>query len=218
MSSVQLINKDFRACQIPKGLVITDPPYNQGYKYNQYKDNLNQDDYINLLSQIPTPCVIIHYPEETINLLPKALNIPCQEVVSWFYSTRTRKQHRLISWWGCQPDFSKVREPYAPATLKDKRNQHKLKDGRSLKDYWEIPYVNNMNKEKTQHPCQIPEEIIRRIILITANPGDLIIDPFGGSGTTSKVANDLGFDTISYEMDETYFNIMSKRIFKNHSI
>ena len=67
----EIINRDFRDCIIPKGLTITDPPYNQGYSYNKYKDRISEEEYIKLLSKIPTPCVIIHYPEETINLLPK---------------------------------------------------------------------------------------------------------------------------------------------------
>lgn len=223
MSIVELINKDFRLCELPNGLTITDPPYNMGYKYNEYIDSLPEPEYINLLSKIPTPCVIIHYPEETINILPKAIRAKCEEVVSWTYSTRRKKQHRLISWWGCSPDFSKIKEPYAEATLKDKRNQHKLKDGRDLKDYWHIQFIKGggrprvdgapaVNKEKTDHPCQIPEEIIRRIILTTATPEQIIIDPFAGSGTTSKVAKELGFDTYSYEMDQKYFDIMKKRV------
>ena len=54
-------------------------------------------------------------------------------------------------------------------------------------------------------------EIINKIIRTTANEGDLIIDVFGGSGTTSKVADDLGFDTVSYDIDETYCEIMKDR-------
>jgi len=73
MSNVTLINDDFRNHIIPEGLVITDPPYNQGYGYNQYKDRMSEEQYIELLSKIPRPCVIIHYPEETINLLPKSV-------------------------------------------------------------------------------------------------------------------------------------------------
>lgn len=210
---IELINGNFTDYNIPNGIVITDPPYNQGYKYNSYKDSLGMEEYIKLLSKIPTPCVIIHYPEQTINLLPKCFNVDCEEVVSWTYSTRTKKHHRLISWWGCKPDFSLVKEPYADATIKDKRNQHKLKEGRDLKDVWNIPYVNNMNKEKTEHPCQIPEEVIKRIILTTVPKGTLIIDPFGGSGTTAKVAKDLDYDCLIYEIDKTYCEIIKKRIY-----
>jgi DNA modification methylase len=211
---IEIINKDFRDCDIPKGITITDPPYNQGYSYNQYRDRMSEEQYIELLSKIPTPCVIIHYPEETINLLPKAFKVKCEQVVCWVYNSNTGKQSRLISWWGCKPDFSKVRQPYK--NLKDKRIQQRIADGKEgakLYDWWEINQVKNVSKEKTEHPCQIPEEVIERIIKITAKEGDLIIDVFGGSGTTSKVANDLGYDTISYDVDNFYCEIMKKRVF-----
>lgn len=210
---VTIINKDFRKCILPEGLVITDPPYNQGYSYNSYKDKISEESYIELLSKIPKPCVVIHYPEETINLLPKALGIKCEQVVSWVYNSNTGKQSRLISWWGCRPDFRKVKQEYK--NLKDKRIQARIaagKTGAKLYDWWEINQVKNVSKEKTGHPCQIPEEIIRRIILTTANEGQTIIDPFGGSGTTAKVAEDLGFDSFIYEVDQKYVDIINNRL------
>jgi len=213
MIEAKVINGDYRIYNIPKGLVITDPPYNQGYKYNDYKDRLSEEEYIELLSEIPTPCVIIHYPEETINILPKAIKGKCEQVVCWVYNSNTGKQSRLISWWGCKPDFRKVRQPYK--NLNDKRIQKRISEGKTgakLYDWWEINQVKNVSKEKTEHPCQIPEELIRRIILTTANPNDIIIDVFGGSGTTSKVAKDLGFSSISYEIDSEYCEIIEKRV------
>jgi len=213
MIEAKVINGDYRIYNIPKGLVITDPPYNQGYKYNDYKDRLSEEEYIELLSEIPTPCVIIHYPEETINILPKAIKGKCEQVVCWVYNSNTGKQSRLISWWGCKPDFRKVRQPYK--NLNDKRIQKRISEGKTgakLYDWWEINQVKNVSKEKTEHPCQIPEELIRRIILTTANPNDVIIDVFGGSGTTAKVAKDLGFSSISYEIDSEYCEIIEKRV------
>lgn len=213
---VEIINKDFRECDIPKGIVITDPPYNQGYAYNEYKDSMTEEDYIELLSKIPTPCVIIHYPEETINLLPKALKIKCEQVVCWVYNSNTGKQSRLISWWGCKPDFRKVKQEYK--NLKDKRIQQRIAEGKTgakLYDWWEINQVKNVSKEKTEHPCQIPEEVIKNIILTTVPIGETVIDVFGGSGTTSKVAKDLGYDSISYEIDSKYCEIIEKRTSQN---
>lgn len=210
---VEIINKDFRQCEIPKGLVITDPPYNQGCMYNEYKDNLSEDDYIELLSKIPMPCVIIHYPEDTINILPKAFKIKCEQIVCWVYNSNTGKQSRLISWWGCKPDFRKVRQPYK--NLNDKRIQERIANGKpdsKIYDWWNINQVKNVSEEKTEHPCQIPEELISRIIRITASPGDIIIDPFAGSGTTAVVANQLGYDTVNYEIDESYCKIAQQRL------
>jgi len=57
MAKFENINKDFRECELPKGLVITDPPYNQGYAYNEYRDRMSEEDYIALLAKIPSPCV-----------------------------------------------------------------------------------------------------------------------------------------------------------------
>lgn len=214
--SVTIINKDFRECIIPDGLVVTDPPYNQGYSYNNYKDKISEDEYISLLSKIPTPCVIIHYPEETINILPKAILTKCEQVVCWVYNSNTGKQSRLISWWGCKPDFSKVRQPYK--NLNDKRIIKRISEGKTgskLYDWWEINQVKNVSKEKTAHPCQIPEEVISRIIKTTAKENDLIIDVFGGSGTTSTVAEKLGYDSISYEIDPEYCEIIQNRVSNN---
>ena len=213
MMETKVIRGDYRDYEIPKGLVITDPPYNQGYKYNDYKDRLSEEEYIELLSKIPTPCVIIHYPEETINILPKAIKGKCEQVVCWVYNSNTGKQSRLISWWGCKPDFRKVRQPYK--NLNDKRIQKRISEGKTgakLYDWWEINQVKNVSKEKTDHPCQIPEELIKRILLTTASPNDIIIDVFGGSGTTAKVAKDLGFSSISYEIDSEYCEIIEKRV------
>ena len=213
MVESKIINGDFRDYNIPKGLVITDPPYNQGYKYNDYKDKLSEEEYIELLSKIPAPCVIIHYPEETINLLPKAIKDKCEQVVCWVYNSNTGKQSRLISWWGCKPDFRKVTQPYK--NLNDNRIKKRISEGKTgakLYDWWEINQVKNVSKEKTEHPCQIPEEVIKRIILTTAKPDTLIIDVFAGSGTTSKVAKQLGYNNLNFEVDETYCDIIKQRI------
>lgn len=209
----EIINRDFRDCIIPKGLTITDPPYNQGYSYNKYKDRISEEEYIELLSKIPTPCVIIHYPEETINLLPKAIKEKCEQVVCWTYNSNTAKQSRLISWWGCKPDFNKVKQPYK--NLNDKRIKEAIakgKKGAKLYDWWNINQVKNVSKEKTQHPCQIPEEIINKIIRTTAKEDETIIDVFAGSGTTAYVAKRLGYDSISYEIDKKYCDIIKARV------
>ena len=209
---MKVINKYFRLCDIPKGITITDPPYNQGYAYNNYKDKLSKKDYIELLSKIPTPCVIIHYPEETINLLPKAIKENCEQVVCWVYNSNTGKQSRIISWWGCKPNFKKVTQPYK--NLNDKRIQKRIAEGKTgakLYDWWNINQVKNVSKEKTEHPCQIPEKVIENIILTTASKDDLIIDVFAGSGTTGIVAEKLGYKSIMYEIDRDYCKIIEKR-------
>lgn len=210
----QVICGDFRNYlkDLPPNCVfIFDPPYNQGYKYDEYNDSLPLEDYVELLAAVPAPRVTIHYPEQTISILSKVYD-DLKECVTWHYSTRLPKRFRLISWWGIKPDFRKVREPYSPVTLKDVRNQHKLKDGRAITDVWQIPYINNMNKEKTAHPCQIPLEVMERIVLTTCGPDSVVVDPFCGSGTTLVAAKKNGFQYIGFDISQNYCDISKNRL------
>src|SRR4030043_2150857 len=65
-------------------------------------------------------------------------------------------------------------------------------NGAKPQDVIEIPTTCNGMHEKTPHPTQKPEELLRKIVLASSNAGDLIVDPFLGSGTTAVVAEQLG--------------------------
>lgn len=73
--------------------------------------------------------------------------------------------------------------------------------------------------ENTEHPTQKPEKLIAKLILASSRPGDLVLDPFLGSGTTSVVAKKLGRDYIGIEREEKYCIIAEKRLAlaENHS-
>ncbi|HVQ56238.1 MAG TPA: DNA methyltransferase [Pyrinomonadaceae bacterium] len=71
--------------------------------------------------------------------------------------------------------------------------------------FWSMP-------ENTDHPTQKPEKLLAKIILASSNPGDLILDPFAGSGTTAVVAQKLGRRCIAVESDEKYCLIAQKRL------
>ena len=78
-------------------------------------------------------------------------------------------------------------------------------------DWWEINQVKNVSKEKTSHPCQIPEKLIENIILTTVAKDKKILDVFAGSGTTGIVAEKLGYNSTLYEIDDDYCEIIKKR-------
>jgi len=63
--------------------------------------------------------------------------------------------------------------------------------GAKPRDVIEAPILNNGMMEKTPHPTQKPEELLRKIILASSNPGDVVLDPFLGSGTTAVVSEQL---------------------------
>ena len=203
-----IINRDFRECidiDWEDALIVSDPPYNQNYHYNEYSDTLEQESYENLLIAAfkGRKAVIIHYPEESINLLPRLLG-RCQEVVSWVYPSNTRKQHRLVTWWNCKPDFTKLGQAYK--NPQDKRIAARIEQGKMarLYDWWEINQVKNVSKGNNPHPCPIPYELAYRLIAITSMQNDTIIDPFAGSGTIIKAAYDLERKAKGYEVDKSY--------------
>jgi len=71
--------------------------------------------------------------------------------------------------------------------------------------FWSMP-------ENTDHPTQKPEKLLAKIILASSNPGDVVFDPFSGSGTTSVVAKKLGRKYVGIELDETFCCLTEKRI------
>lgn len=210
----RIIHGDFRDHEIPDdAFVVSDPPYNQKYHYSTYEDNMPRVEYIPLLKAAfnAKKSVIIHYPEETINLLGGGGFGHCEEVVSWVYNSNTAKQSRLITWWNCKPDFKKVGQPYK--NPKDKRIAKRIAEGKTARsyDWWEINQVKNVSKADNPHPCPIPYELARRIILMTTEPDDLVCDPFAGSGTVLQAAKDTGRRYLGFEIDKTYFDYMKKQ-------
>ncbi len=66
--------------------------------------------------------------------------------------------------------------------------------------------------ENTDHPTQKPEKLVAKVILASSNPGDVVFDPFLGSGTTSVVAKKLGRQYFGVEIDEMYACLAEKRL------
>lgn len=95
-------------------------------------------------------------------------------------------------------------------------------DDKQMRSDWYIPVCNGkerikINGEKA-HSTQKPEALLYRIIIATSNPGDIILDPFMGSGTTGAVAKKLGRNFIGIEKEDIYIKIAKERIKKNKQI
>lgn len=84
--------------------------------------------------------------------------------------------------------------------------------GAKPKDVFEIPTTCNGMGEKTPHPTQKPEELLRKLILASSKPDYVILDPFAGSGTTLVAAEQLHRRWIGCEMNEEYNSWAIKRI------
>ncbi|MGV3529139.1 MAG: DNA-methyltransferase [Flavisolibacter sp.] len=79
-------------------------------------------------------------------------------------------------------------------------------------DVWKISLVSGNSIERTEHPAQYPEDLIERILKVGSNEGDLILDPFMGSGTTAAVAKKLNRHFIGYDTNAEYIEIAKKRV------
>ena len=81
-----------------------------------------------------------------------------------------------------------------------------------LTDIWRDVHRIKHKKDRDQHPCQLPTKLMERIIKIFSNEGDLIFDPFGGSGTTAIGAKLLNRNYIITELDKKYVDIAEKNL------
>lgn len=211
-SLITIINADARDVlhKLPRGLTVTDPPYNVGYHYDGYDDNMSVDDYQAMLRETcPPPCAIIHYAEDLCAMSWTLEELP-EKIVAWVYPSNTARQWRGIAWWGCKPDFTKDSQTYRNPT--DKRIAERIANGEAarLYDWWEINQVKNVSEQKDDHPCQIPLAVMRRILKIT--DCKLVVDPFCGSGTTLVAAKQLGIEAIGVERNPKYCAIAAKRV------
>jgi modification methylase len=82
--------------------------------------------------------------------------------------------------------------------------------------HWEFPLATGKQRIKLNgtkvHSTQKPEALLYRVILASSNPGDVVLDPFFGSGTTGAVAKKLGRNWIGIERDKKYIKVAQKRV------
>ena len=94
-----------------------------------------------------------------------------------------------------------------------------LNEGIQMRSDWVLPICTGHERLKDEngdkaHPTQKPEALLHRVIVGTTNPGDLVLDPFFGTGTTGAVAKMLGRDFIGIEREASYRAVAEKRISK----
>lgn len=84
--------------------------------------------------------------------------------------------------------------------------------GKNPSDIWDIPNVKANHVEKTEHPCQFPIELVERFVLSMTEPGDWVLDPFMGVGTTALASLIHSRKAIGAEIIEEYVNVSLERI------
>lgn len=103
-----------------------------------------------------------------------------------------------------------ITSQYGRGVRRDRWQPHPL--GAKPRDVLEIPVLCNGTAEKTHHPTQKPSDLIRRLILASTRPGQLIIDPFAGSGTTALVAEETERRWQAIDSDPRYVGLARERL------
>jgi len=125
-----------------------------------------------------------------------------------FRGTRFTNAHETLIW--CAPD-EKARYTFNYESMKV------FNDDKQMRSDWEIPLCTGPERLKDQggrklHPTQKPEVLLQRVLISTSKPGDLVLDPFFGTGTTGAVAKRLGRRWIGIDREVDYAEAAYDRI------
>lgn len=156
-----------------------------------------------------------------VMIVLKQLNFKINNIITWYKTNAMPNMTRrvfthsteFVIWAvkgsGWTFNYEKIKEI----------NPELQKDGKTkqMRDLWELPLVQGKERlrgtdNKALHPTQKPEEMLKRIILASSNKGDLVLDPFLGSGTTAYVAKKYGREWIGIEKEKKYAKAAKKRL------
>ena len=164
-----IYNNDYRDIinDITFDYIITDPPYNIGYKYNNYNDNLSEEDYIKLLEPLKNQKIVfIHHIKALIQYFSIPNKITPIDNFVWAYNSNLERQHRDIVFYNVKPNKKNVGMEYL--NKNDKRIKKRIAEGKFRKmTTWfsDINIVKNTSKEKYGNfTNQIPISLYERII------------------------------------------------------
>lgn len=221
-------------------LVFADPPYNMGKRFGTNLDKWNTpgeyrdwcelwiDKCINKLTE--DGCIMIMgHPRYSAYLIPYLdSRLVYVNQLAFYYTDgmperkNFERRYEIIMYYRKNSDnyIFNVEDVRVPLIRYDKTSNPR---GKIPNDVWQIHRVRWNSRErvslgngKIAHAAQKPIRLMRRIILVTTNANDLVLDPFLGTGTTSVAAKELGRKSIGIEINPLYAEISLKRI--NQSI
>jgi len=216
-------------------LVFADPPFNIGYQYDKYHDKVEKNNYIAWTKDWMAACVRALKPHGSfyiaigddyaahVRIIGEELKLTIRNWIIWHYTfgqqtkQKFARSHTHILYF-VKDAKNFVFNDRAVRVLSDR--QLIYKDGRAdsrgkiPNDTWnDYSRVCGTFKERQGwHPCQMPELLLARIIAASTNPGDLVLDPFIGSGTTAAVALQLGRDWCGIDISQNYVDNAGKRL------
>lgn len=210
-------------------LIIADPPYNLGKDYGNNHDLKGFEEYIHFTKEWLSEAKRVLKPNGTIyvfmgvrfisylyDILDKELQLFFNSWVVWHYTQGLGKtkgfspRHDDILVFNKGKDFIfNLDDVRVPQKYYRERNNMR---GANPGDVWEFSHVHYSNPNRQNHPTQKPEGIIERIVLASSNKGDVVLDPFSGSGTTLRVCQQLDRKAIGFELNPEYVKMTNVRL------
>ena len=218
-------------------LIFADPPYNLDKDYATYSDAEIDRDYLDWCDAWLAACikllrpggalVVLNLPKWSIyhtRLLDQklffqnwiiwdALSTPKGKIMPAHYSLLYYTKGP-IGKFNQEPSFTRLPRPdycLRPACLRARQTNGQTETV-ALSDIWSDVSRIKHRRDRDEHPCQLPEKLMRRIIEIFSAPGDFVLDPFSGVGTTALVAKGLGRRYAAIDIDEKYVKIGRAKI------
>ena len=207
-------------------LIVADPPYNIGYKYDRYDDSQEHEDYCDWCKQWMAACKRVlsatgsmyvaigdDYAAE-LRIIGREIGLSLRNWIVWHYtfgqSTKNKfaRSHIHIFYFVADADKFTFNDD-SVRVLSDRQKQYADKRanpaGKIPDDTWVVyPRVCGTFGERAEGPNQLPEALLARIIRASSNPGDLVLDPFCGAGTTAAVAAQLARRYMSMDISAEY--------------
>ncbi|NIA07140.1 MAG: site-specific DNA-methyltransferase [Actinobacteria bacterium] len=215
-------------------LIVADPPYNIGYKYDRYNDSQKHEDYCAWSGQWMRACQRVladtgsmyvaigdDYAAE-LRIIGREIGLTLRNWLVWHYTfgqntkNKFARSHIHIFYFVADPKEFTFNDD-SVRILSDRQKQYADKRanpaGKIPDDTWVVfPRVCGTFGERAEGPNQLPEALLARIIRASSNPGNLVLDPFCGAGTTATVAAQLDRRYLSIDISAEYVHKARLRV------
>lgn len=210
-------------------LIVADPPYNLGKDYGNNHDLKGFDEYLDFTRDWTSEAKRVLTKDGTIYVFMGV------RFISYLFNILDREQHLYFNSWivwhytqglGKTKGFSSRHDDILVFN-KSKNFKFNLDDvripqkyyrarnnmrGANPGDVWKFSHVHYSNPNRQNHPTQKPEGLIERMILASSDKGDVVLDPFSGSGTTLRVCQQLERNGIGFELNPEYVEMTKNRL------
>lgn len=211
-------------------LIVTDPPYNLNKDYGNNQDKLEFEEYLDFSRKWLTEAKRVLTDDGTIyvfmgmryisyiySILEQELCMYFNSWITWYYTQGIGKtkgfsprHDDILMFTKSSKDFvfnlDNIRVPQ-----KFYRSVNNMR-GANPGNVWEFSHMHYCNKNRRKHPTQKPEGLYERMIMVSSDEGDLVVDPFVGSGTLLRVCQQTNRSGIGIDINPKYIETTNERL------